>query len=143
MGTGVKARALVILIEAIGTCLGASVAGGVRAQNFGLSAGGLLAESFYAAIVIVLMVKPAHILLSWRDTQAYIRPGGGLAKWLAIVGLWFLSVLLCEIWFAVEERAFVRECQAVADTRRLARPRWAPYRSYGLVYSDGTFSAHD
>ena len=110
-----------------------ALAGSFRSASYGIAINIVAAQLLFSLIP----AAPAAALLCSKDLPRRRSVLPALALLLAL-----LCVGVSEAWCAIEERSFRIEASERGEAA-YSRARWFPYGAHGLVYRDGSFSAHD
>ena len=119
--------------------------GAVRSSSYGPSLSSLifavaLSPVHFALVslllLVVLGVAHEHPIKERKLIRRLVRRTMLLAG--AFVFIAFASV---ELWIGLDDYAFYREVQA-GSLEYHARPRWRPFSSAGLVYTEGRYFAY-
>jgi len=104
-----------------------------RSATYGIATHVLAAQFLFALIPAV-----AAAALLWSGDS----PKKNRVLPAHAILLTLLCVCVSESWCAIEESAFRSEAKARAEVT-YSRARWFPYGAHGLMFSDGSFAAHD
>lgn len=121
----------VIVISAV--AVGVAITGTIRAATYGSSLS-ITAFELVLGGILAGIVSPFVLTIAKPRRQRSV---------VALVIICALAPLVVvEAWFRIEEVAFRREALRVAAVH-YDRPRWWPFGSFGVVYSEGKYDAHD
>lgn len=119
-------------IVASAALFAAFAAGHLRSATYGFSAVVAAAELCFCFVLIWSVGAVVHLCLG--------RMKRSLMLCVLLVPL--LCATLSEAWCHLEEASFRSEVRAL-DTLHHSGARWFPYGSSGLMYTDGSYAAHD
>jgi hypothetical protein len=127
----VYARVALVMVSCVSLTCAVGALLGVRNQCYGVSLNTVIPRVAVAAILFVFACLLGAAFFRRVRQVAFLAAVSTLLLWGGI-----------EIWFGADDYAFYREVQA-GSLEYHSRPRWRPFSSYGLVYSEDQFSAHD
>jgi hypothetical protein len=108
-----------------------------RAPMFGISVATIVAYLVLGGILTGACWAGVHLAAH----MGRFKTGGPMAAAIAAACA-VLLMFAVECWFQLDERAFADEALTAKQTSYDRARRW-PFRSFGLLYLDGRWYAHD